>query len=193
MQYYVVTYTHTKLVRWAIYLYSHIKYLKDLVKQGKLQISGPGIGTPVRSAQLVFNVTDRKELDQLIADDPFSIKGLVASSTTNLWDVQYGTMTRPSSPDPKGTRYFRATYDLKGAKVPEDIEKKRQTYLQRLLKHRKIRAAGAYVNNPTAGLSIIAATEPAEAEALMREDPYVKELGADFEVIEWDPKFGSFR
>ena len=52
MQYYVVTFTHTRIFGWLVYLYAHIKYLKKLIRQGKLQISGPDVGTPVRSAQL---------------------------------------------------------------------------------------------------------------------------------------------
>ncbi len=117
MEYYVVTFTHTKIVGWAIFLHAHVKYLKKLLKEDKLQISGPGVGTPVRSAQLVFKVTDRDELDKLVAGDPYSIHGLVASSTVNLWEVESGSM----------------------------------------------------------------------------EDPYVKELGASYQVIQWDPKFGEFK
>ena len=56
MKYYVVTFTHTKIVGWAIYLHAHVSYLKKMLKEDKLQISGPGVGTPVRSAQLVFVV-----------------------------------------------------------------------------------------------------------------------------------------
>ena len=111
------SHSHTKIVGWAIYLHAHVKYLKKLLKEDKLQISGPGVGTPVRSAQLVFKVTDRDELDKLVAGDPYSIHGLVASSTVNLWEVESGSM----------------------------------------------------------------------------EDPYVKELGASYQVIQWDPKFGEFK
>ena len=32
-----------------------------------------------------------------------------------------------------------------------------------------------------------------DAKKIMSEDPYVKDLGAIFEVIEWDPKFGDFK
>ena len=113
MQYYVVTFTHTRIFGWLVYLYAHIRYLKKLIKQGKLQISGPGVGTPVRSAQLVFNVTDREELDRLVAADPYSVHDLVASSTVNLWNVEYGSMLKPATPDKKGTKYFRATFELK--------------------------------------------------------------------------------
>lgn len=193
MKYYVVTYTHTKMVGWTTYLHAHVKYLKDLVKKGKLQISGPGVGTPVRSAQLVFTVTDPDELDELIADDPYSIHDLVASKTVNLWNVQWGNMGKPDTPDPKETKYFRATYTLKDKNVPEDCEERRNVYLNGLLQEKKIRAAGPYENDASSGLSIISVADKDTAEAIMKEDPYVKELGADYQIIEWDPKFGEFR
>ena len=193
MQYYVVTFTHTKIVGWAIFLYAHVKYLKKLLKEDKLQISGPGVGTPVRSAQLVFKVTDREELDRLVEGDPYSIHGLVASSTVNLWDVKCGSMEKPKEPDEEGTKYFRATYALAEGTDPALCRAERDIWLNGLLKEKKLRAAGTYVNNPLSGLSILSVLSVDEAEAIMKEDPYVKELGADYQVIQWDPKFGEFK
>ena len=192
MKYYVVTFTHTKIVGWAIFLHAHVKYLKKLLAENKLQISGPGVGTPVRSAQLVFKVTDREELDKLVAGDPYSIHGLVASSTVNLWNVQVGSMEKPKTSDPEGTKYFRATYELK--EEADDAHKTARTaYLKKLLGEKKLRAAGGYVNNTLAGLSILSVPSAEAAEAIMKDDPFVKELGASFEVIQWDPKFGEFK
>ena len=193
MKYYVVTFTHTKIVGWAIFLHAHIKYLKKLLKEDKLQISGPGVGTPVRSAQLVFKVTDREELDKLVAGDPYSVHGLVASSTANLWDVQVGSMLKPASADADGTKYFRATYELKENTDVTAHKDARDAYLKNLLKDKKLRAAGTYENDPSAGLSILSVPGFEEAEAIMKNDPYVKELGADYQVIQWDPKFGEFK
>lgn len=193
MQYYVVTFTHTKLVGWAEHLHAHVKYLKKLLAEDKLQISGPGVGTPVRSAQLVFKVTDRAELDRLVANDPYSIHGLVASKTENLWDVQWGSMLKPATPDPKGTKYFRATYELPSGANAASVAEARNTYLKGLLEHGEMRAAGPYVNNPEQGLAILSAPDADAAKSVMEDDPYVKELGATYEVIEWDPKFGEFK
>ena len=193
MQYYVVTYTHTKLVRWAIYLYAHIKYLKKLVKQGKLQISGPGVGTPVRSAQLVFNVTDEKVVNQLIADDPYSIHDLVASKTVHLWNVTHGSMTKPAASDPEGTKYYRATYELKDQALLNQYQKEHDAYLDQLLKEKKIRAAGSYVEDQLSGLLIISAADATQAETIMRKDPYIQHGHAKYKIIEWDPKFGEFK
>lgn len=191
MKYYVVTFTHTKIVGWAIYLHAHVKYLKKLLKEDKLQISGPGVGTPVRSAQLVFKVTDEKELDKLVAGDPYSIHGLVASSTKNLWDVQWGNMEKPETPDSDDTKYFRATYELKKESTAE-FDAERDAYLKQLLNEKKMRASGPYINNPQAGLTILSVTSAEEAEKIMKEDPYVKKLNASYQIIQWDPKFGEF-
>ncbi len=62
--------------------------------------------------------------------------------------------------------------------------------MKKLLKEKKLRAAGSYVNNPLAGLSILSVKDADAANAIMQEDPYVKELGA---TIEWNPKFGDFK
>lgn len=192
MQYYVVTFTHTKIVGWAVFLPAHISYLKKMIREGKLQISGPGVGTPVRSAQLVFKVTDKEKLDRLVAGDPYSRHGLVATKTENLWDVQFGKMTKAETPDPDGTKYFRAAWTLK-QEIPADVQTKHDAYLKDLLQKKKIRAAGPYVNNPQAGLMILSVPEKSEAESIVMEDPFVKKLGAEYQLIEWDPKFGEFK
>ena len=193
MQYYVVTFTHTKLAGWAAHLHAHVEYLNKLIDEGKLQISGPGVDTPIRSAQLVFKTTDREELDQLVANDPYSIHDLVASQTTNLWDVQVGSMEKPATPDPKGTKYFRAAFALPEGTDTSAVDAERKAYLEALLDERKIRAAGTYVNAPSEGLSILSVPGKEAAEEIMKNDPFVKELGAKYEVIEWDPKFGDFK
>ncbi len=193
MKYYVVTFTHTKIAGWTTFLHAHVSYLKKLLKEDKLQISGPGVGTPVRSAQLVFKVTDRKELDELVANDPYSIHDLVASSTVNLWDVQCGSMLKPETPDPDGTKYFRATYELKEGADVSACKEAHDAYLKKLLDEKKLRAAGPYENNPLAGLAILSVPDASDAEDIMKNDPYVKELGAEYQVIQWDPKFGEFK
>lgn len=192
MEYYVVTFTHTKIVGWACFLLAHVNYLKKMIKDGKLQISGPGVGTPVRSAQLVFKVTDKNELDQLVAGDPYSKHGLVATKTENLWNVKFGKMTKAETPDPDGTKYFRAAYSVK-KEIPADVQEKHDSYLKDLLEKKKIRAAGPYENNPQEGLMILSVPSKSVAESLAKDDPFVKELGAEYQVIEWDPKFGEFK
>ena len=147
----------------------------------------------MRSAQLVFKVTDRDELDKLVAGDPYSIHGLVASSTVNLWNVEVGSMEKPATPDADGTKYFRATYELNADCNPNECKKERKAYLTKLLEDKKLRASGTYENNSLAGLSILSVPTAEEALAIMMEDPYVKILGASYQVIEWNPKFGEFK
>ena len=43
------------------------------------------------------------------------------------------------------------------------------------------------------GLSILSVRDSDEAEKIMREAPYVKQLGASYKVIQRDPKFGEFK
>ena len=193
MKYYVVTFTHTRILGWLLYLYAHIKYLKRLIKQGKLQVSGPGLGTPIRSAQLVFNVTDKDELNRLVNNDPFSIHGLVASSTVNLWDVKYGSMLKPDTPDSEGTKYFRGTYCLKDGVNTSSVEQARDNYIRLLMSKRKLRASGNYVGNVPSGLTILSVASFLEAEDIMKHDPYVAQLGATYQVTEWNPLFGEFK
>ena len=150
MKYYVVTFTHTKLIGWTLFLHAHVRYLKKLIKEDKLQVSGPGVGTPVRSALLVFKVKKRDELDRLVAKDPYSVHGLVASSTVDLWNVKWGNM-------------------------------------------KKLHAAGPYENNTLAGLSILSVPDEAAAEEIVKADPFVRELGAKYQITEWDPRFGEFK
>jgi len=42
-------------------------------------------------------------------------------------------------------------------------------------------------------LSILSVSDAEEAESIMKEDPYVKDLGASYQVIRWNPKFGEFK
>ena len=50
----VVTFTHTKLFGWAVHLHGHVKYLKKLLAEDKLQISGPGVGTPLKTQETLI-------------------------------------------------------------------------------------------------------------------------------------------
>ena len=66
-------------------------------------------------------------------------------------------------------------------------------YLKKLLEEKKLRASGSYVNNPKAGLSILSVADAAEAEAIMKADPFVEKLGAEYQVIQWNPRCGDFK
>ena len=67
-------------------------------------------------------------------------------------------------------------------------------YLKKLLaEDKKMRASGTYENNPAAGLSILSVANAEAAEAIMKADPYVAQLGATYQVIQWNPKFSNFK
>ena len=102
-------------------------------------------------------------------------------------------MLKPENADADTTKYFRATYELKEGTDVSAQKDARDIYLKKLLDEKKLRAAGTYENNPSAGLSILSVPGFEEAEAIMKNDPYVKEFGAEYQVIQWDPKFGEFK
>ena len=81
-------------------------------------------------------------------------------------------------PDAEGTRYFRATYELPAGIDASARETARGVYLNSLLIQMKLRAYGAYENNLAAGLSILSVADAAGADAVMRDNPFVKDLSA---------------
>ena len=101
-------------------------------------------------------------------------------------------MLKPATPDKEGTNYFRATFDLKDADASA-IEEEHDAYIKKLLDEKKLRTSGSYVNNPKAGLSILSVADAAEAEAIMKADPFVEKLGAEYQVIQWNPRCGDFK
>ena len=111
----------------------------------------------------------------------------------NLWNVEYGSMLKPSTPDKNGIRYFRAAFELKDDVDTSSVEQERDAYIKQLVSERKLRAAGSYVNRPSAGLMILSVRDADEAADIMKDDPYVAKLGATFQVIQWDPRFGDFK
>ena len=102
-------------------------------------------------------------------------------------------MLKPEKADPKGTKYFRYTYELDESKDPNEGKEERLAYLNGLLSEGKLRAAGTYENSPLAGLTILSVPSREDAEAIAKEDPIVKNNGASYQIIEWDPKFGDFK
>ena len=102
-------------------------------------------------------------------------------------------MLKPPAADADGTKYFRATYELKEGTDITAVEADHAAYMEKLLNEKKLRASGPYVNNPLAGLSILSIADAAAAEAIVKGDPYVEKLAASWQVIEWDPGFGDFK
>lgn len=76
---FIVTYTHPDEGGWQTHLDAHLRWLLAESEGGRLRLSGPLVGTPMRSAMLIIEVADRPELDAVIATDR---SGSRASSQT---------------------------------------------------------------------------------------------------------------
>ena len=96
-KFFVVTMTHPDGAGWGEHVLAHVDYLRGLVANGKLRASGRAIGLPLRAGLLIFTVTDRAELDALIAADPFAIAGLIEDLTVIEWDPLFGAFAGESS------------------------------------------------------------------------------------------------
>jgi uncharacterized protein YciI len=68
----------------------HREYLQSLVAQGKVGAAGPWADDSAGFA--IYQVADRAELDQLLADDPYTIDGVAASRTVNEWKLVLGSV-----------------------------------------------------------------------------------------------------
>lgn len=63
----------------------HREYLKGLLDAGKIQQSGPFVDGG--GALLVYDVADRAELDEILANDPYTRNGVIAESDVHEWNV----------------------------------------------------------------------------------------------------------
>ena len=88
--FFVVTMTHPDGDGWNRHVLPHVEYLKSLIASGKLLASGPAMGLGKRAGLLVFAVSDRAELDALIAGDPFAIEELIDELTVIEWNPMFG-------------------------------------------------------------------------------------------------------
>lgn len=68
----------------------HRAYLRELVEQGKVAAAGPWADDTAGFA--IYQVEDEAELDQLLAEDPFTVDGVAASRTIHEWKVVLGSI-----------------------------------------------------------------------------------------------------
>ncbi|HEX6356764.1 YciI family protein [Actinophytocola sp.] len=68
----------------------HRAYLQELVDQGKVGAAGPWVDDSAGFA--IYQVADRAELDQLLADDPYTVDGVAASRLINEWKLVLGSV-----------------------------------------------------------------------------------------------------
>ncbi|WP_180542182.1 YciI family protein [Staphylococcus haemolyticus] len=94
MKHYIVKFEHTDLKRWKKYVVTHVLYLKKLIKQRHLIVSGPTVNArkDIKEAYLIFKVKNRDELMTLLEKDPFWYKGLVSNYTIEEWKPLFGNL-----------------------------------------------------------------------------------------------------
>ncbi|GAA2335566.1 YciI family protein [Saccharopolyspora halophila] len=66
----------------------HREYAKGLAERGKLLAGGPFADG--KGAQIVYEAADEAELDELIANDPYTKAGVLASTSVRQWEVVTG-------------------------------------------------------------------------------------------------------
>jgi uncharacterized protein YciI len=90
---YAVTYRYTDDVAGRDALRAeHRDYLRSLADQGALLVSGPFGPDEPAGALLLFRAAARGDVDRWVADDPFSVRGIVAHATTSEWEPVLGTL-----------------------------------------------------------------------------------------------------
>lgn len=67
---------------------THRQYLGELLKSGKLAISGPFVDDS--GALIVYEAASAEEAEGLISNDPFSKVGVFASWKVKPWNVVMG-------------------------------------------------------------------------------------------------------
>lgn len=119
MTFFDVTMSHPADPEWDTHLRAHVDYLRGLVEQGKVRAAGRATELPLRSGLIVLHVTDRAELDQLIADDPFARAGIIAELSITEWDPLFLALRR-TRPDtcPNSTDRFSSTSATPSEVVP---------------------------------------------------------------------------
>ncbi|WP_425995493.1 YciI family protein [Caulobacter sp. DWR1-3-2b1] len=59
----------------------HVTFLQSLIEAGKIKASGPVTGLGKRAGFIIMTADSRDEVEQLIAQDPFAIEGLIDELT----------------------------------------------------------------------------------------------------------------
>lgn len=66
----------------------HREYAKGLAEKGTLLAGGPY--TDGEGAQLIYEVADEAELKDVLAADPYTKAGVLASTTIRQWEIVTG-------------------------------------------------------------------------------------------------------
>jgi len=97
MAFFLVTMTHPDGDGWGRHVRAHVDYLQSLISAGKIRASGPVSGLGKRAGFILMTVGRLEEAQRLVADDPFSIEGLVEELTIVEWDPMFGAFSKDQS------------------------------------------------------------------------------------------------
>jgi uncharacterized protein YciI len=82
--------THPDGEGWGRHVMPHVAFLQALIAQGKIRASGPVTGLGKRAGFIILTAESHQEVEQLIAQDPFAIEGLIDELTILAWDPMFG-------------------------------------------------------------------------------------------------------
>jgi uncharacterized protein len=79
---------------------AHREYLTELIRQGKLVMSGPF--SDDRGGLLVYEAETSGQVEKLIAEDPFATQGVFVSWEIRPWNVLFVNreLLCPKAPNP---------------------------------------------------------------------------------------------
>lgn len=97
MAIFTVTMTHPEGEGWNTHLCAHVEYLRTILAQGSLLASGPLKHTTLRTGFLIMSANDRREVEQIVAGDPFATEGLIIDLVISEWDPVFGAFHDASS------------------------------------------------------------------------------------------------
>lgn len=97
MAFFLVTMTHPDGDGWGQHVMAHVGFLQGLIEAGNIRASGPVIGLDKRAGFIIMTVDSHEEAERLIAQDPFSIEGLIDELTILAWDPMFGAFAEDAS------------------------------------------------------------------------------------------------
>jgi uncharacterized protein YciI len=100
MAFFLVTMTHPDGDGWGQHVIAHVTFLQSLIEGGKIKASGPVAGLGKRAGFIIMTADSREEVEQMIAQDPFAIEGLIDELTILAWDPMFGAFAQDASRAP---------------------------------------------------------------------------------------------
>ena len=97
MAFFLVTMTHPDGEGWGRHVGPHVTFLQSLIEAGKIRASGPVTGLGKRAGFIIVTADNRQEVEQMVAQDPFSIEGLIDDLTILEWDPMFGAFANDAS------------------------------------------------------------------------------------------------